>query len=304
MIRAACLLAAFGFCLFTATALAQEPPREDGVGPYRFGMSIEEARATAPNAAWTSEPQDDSEVLTGGPEVALGGAMTPALVFVGGALKRIVLAGVTQHSCPDAAAAMVNALEPRYGAFGSLLPYPWEQGRLTSTVRTAAGSEIRVREIDERGVTASSARYGAMYLLVLGRPQVEGEVEHCRVTLMLGPQADWPRSDSGAGPAWTELDQAESLTDPIWTARPSARRFARFFPHEALIRGVDGLAVLDCLVVDGGRVSCRVSGEGPNGWGFGAAALRIAEDFRVSQGGDGTPAAGRRIRVPIRFHVG
>jgi TonB family protein len=96
----------------------------------------------------------------------------------------------------------------------------------------------------------------------------------------------------------------DSLPDPLWIARPNAQSFARYYPRDALESEIDGQAVLDCLVLEGGVLNCRVAHEAPAERGFGVAALMIAQDFRVERSVDGTPALGRRVRVPIRFNVG
>ncbi len=270
-----------------------------GLGPYRFGMSEQDVRATAPDAAWISEPTDDGAVLTGGPPVSVAGRMNAALLFTHGALRRIVLAGATSTECAAALSTVVESLEPAYGPFSSLAPHRMEQGRLIAVARTEAGSELRVRDY-EGAIKHVSASYGRMF--IVARAEADGD-EQCRVTVTFGDPSDWPRSDSGEGPSWDELDAAESLVEPVWLARPSPSDFARHFPVNALRRGVDGLGVLDCIVEVDGELSCRVVSDSPAGEGFGGAALRIARSFRVERGADGTPAVGKRIRVPIRFNV-
>jgi hypothetical protein len=287
---------------FANPASAQQPPREDGLGPYRFSMSVQEARNTAPNAPWAHERQRDLEILTGGPEVEIGGRMSTALVFVDGALTRLALVGVSPSACSDAVSSMVETLEPLYGAFRSMGPHALERGRLKSATRTQLGSEIRVIE-GEDGALVSSARYGAMYVVAQGRAEAAGGGERCRVTVTFGPQSDWRRTDSGPGPAWAELDSSESLAEPVWTRRPASEDFTYDDTAKPPDRRVRRRAVLDCIVVDGGALDCRVAQEEPLDDGFGMAALQIAREFRVERGADGTSALGRRVRIPIRFNV-
>ncbi|MBC7767957.1 MAG: energy transducer TonB [Phycisphaerales bacterium] len=293
------MLIALALIAVVNTGAAQEPTAEDGLGPYQFGMSSADARATAPNAEWVQRDQDGRVVLTGGPRVAIGGRLDASLVFMDDQLRRIVLAGVTSTACPDAVSAIVEMLEPRYGAFSSAAPQSLEQGALRQTVRTPAGSEIRVRGIDGRGASVS-ARYGAVYVVVQGRPERRSR---CRLILTLGPQTDWQRFEPTEGPTLAQLDAAPRLADPLWSSRPNAYSFTRNYPQGALERAQDGVAMLDCLVVADGRLSCRVAEETPAGEGFAAAALGIARDFRVERGEDGAPALGRRVRVPIRFNA-
>lgn len=295
-------LAGLALLICTASASAQDSAPEDGLGPYRFGMSSAEARATAPNANWIVEHEDGREILTGGPNVALGGRMNAALVFVDDALRRLILVAAAPGDCVAAVTAMVETLEPLYGRFASLAPHALEEGRLTRVAQTEFGSEVRAREIEGQGATVASARYGAMYAVVQGRPEANAG-DRCRLTVTFGPPSDWVRSEPNAGPTWAQLDAAQSLPDPDWRRRPNGGSFVRVYPRNALERNVDGAAVLDCLVVEEGRLSCLVVHEQPTGWGFGAAALDIARDFRVDQSVDGTPALGRRVRIPIRFNV-
>jgi protein TonB len=64
------------------------------------------------------------------------------------------------------------------------------------------------------------------------------------------------------------------ITHPVWIERP--RNPARFYPREALMNGVEGEVVLDCVVEVNGRLDCSVASETPLDRGFGAAALAIA----------------------------
>ncbi|MBC7769707.1 MAG: TonB family protein [Phycisphaerales bacterium] len=94
------------------------------------------------------------------------------------------------------------------------------------------------------------------------------------------------------------------VTNPYWAERPTARDFERHYPREALRRGVSGAAMLECIVNADGSLVCYVDEETPEGHGFGQAALRIAESFRIAPATrDGVPTSGGRVRVPIRFNT-
>jgi protein TonB len=89
-----------------------------------------------------------------------------------------------------------------------------------------------------------------------------------------------------------------------WEERPNAQDFARHFPEQALMRGISGSVVLDCIVNAEHRLNCQVASEVPTGHGFGRAALRVAERFRISaQTQTGASTVGGRVRVPIRMNV-
>jgi len=92
------------------------------------------------------------------------------------------------------------------------------------------------------------------------------------------------------------------VVNHVWAQRPTAQDFARYYPAEAFRQGVSGRATLECIVADDGRLSCTVFSESPEGAGFGEAALRVSRHFRMAPATrDGTPTAGGRVRIPIRF---
>jgi periplasmic protein TonB len=92
---------------------------------------------------------------------------------------------------------------------------------------------------------------------------------------------------------------------PDWLNRPNGRDLVRHYPRRALDRGVTGRAVLDCGVTASGRlVGCAVEAETPAAAGFGAAALKLAPEFRMRPlTEDGQPVDGGRVRIPIAFDL-
>lgn len=101
--------------------------------------------------------------------------------------------------------------------------------------------------------------------------------------------------------AWTPPVGPPEITNPRWLRQP--RDLARYYPPRALARGVEGQALLNCLVDVRGALECSVISETPEGWGFGAAAVRISEDYRmVPAMRDGQAVPGRyRMRVPFEM---
>ena len=89
------------------------------------------------------------------------------------------------------------------------------------------------------------------------------------------------------------------ITNPRWVRQP--RDLERYYPARALARGETGSVLLNCRVDVGGALHCSVASETPVGWGFGDAALRIAQDYRmVPAMRDGVAVEGRyRMRVPF-----
>jgi len=93
-----------------------------------------------------------------------------------------------------------------------------------------------------------------------------------------------------------------TISNPHWLQTP--RDLARYYPIMALRREIEGAVQLDCLVTTTGALQCAVVSETPASWGFGAAAIRIAQDYRmVPATRDGAPIEARyRMRVPFRLH--
>jgi protein TonB len=96
--------------------------------------------------------------------------------------------------------------------------------------------------------------------------------------------------------------QALSIS-PTWLQRPSAEDVARVYPVAARTKEVEGFGAFDCLVTPSGLLrDCRVVREGPEGWGFGQAAMSLASTFVVKM----PPAAhgsAQRLTIPIRFSL-
>ncbi|MFZ2029344.1 MAG: energy transducer TonB [Vitreimonas sp.] len=128
------------------------------------------------------------------------------------------------------------------------------------------------------------------------------------------PEQRVPPPDLSAPPTPTPLPVAVDpppappspiLTGMVWLQRPSTQDFNRFYPSRASDRGQEGRVILNCTVAASGRITCGVSSEDPEGWGFGEAALRISQSFRAAaQTSDGRATSGGQVRVPITFRLG
>lgn len=125
-------------------------------------------------------------------------------------------------------------------------------------------------------------------------PPLEGPVFSDVATAPLPPIDETP-----AGSTWQPPIGPVEITSPRWLRRPSD--LGVYYPSRALQRGMTGEAMLDCRVLATGALSCVVASETPAGWGFGAAALRIARDHRMAPAmRDGVAIEGRyRMRVPF-----
>ena len=93
-----------------------------------------------------------------------------------------------------------------------------------------------------------------------------------------------------------------TISNPHWLQVP--RDLSRYYPVMALRREMEGSVQLDCLVTVAGQLQCTVASETPANWGFGAAAIRIAQDYRMAPATRGGVAVeGRyRMRVPFRLN--
>ncbi|WP_409514393.1 energy transducer TonB [Brevundimonas sp.] len=91
---------------------------------------------------------------------------------------------------------------------------------------------------------------------------------------------------------------ASSASDPLairW-ARPP-RITERDIPQRAIDAGVTGSAVVECQISDMGRPEyCSVISETPEGYGFGAVALRVVARALASP-----TNAGRKGRATVQF---
>jgi len=286
----------------SAAAAQNTSVSENGLGPYHFGMTLAEAQATAPRAAWRVDTLADTQALIGGPLLQIGAdRFLASFVFDHGGLQFIVLNGPTSARCDDAVRARIEGeLEPSFGVFSSA-PGPRERGQLVSTSITSLGSEIRDRTDGNGNHVIYASRRGGMFIQVEGEP-LRGGAPGCNLSLTFNAQVSY------AGPLLApvtldELDRAQSLVSPQWISRPHAHAFEQFYPEGARDSNIEGRTTLDCLVNVDGSLRCLVGFEDPIGGGFGEAALHIAQDFRVLQSTTGVPAPGKRVRVPITFRL-
>jgi protein TonB len=87
-----------------------------------------------------------------------------------------------------------------------------------------------------------------------------------------------------------------------WARRPTGEDLNKEFPERASAARRSGEVTLACLVQDEGALSCAVVSESPNGYRFGAAALRVMREARVATTlSNGESSLGAQITVPIHF---
>jgi TonB family protein len=90
----------------------------------------------------------------------------------------------------------------------------------------------------------------------------------------------------------------------IWAAAPSYADVAAAYPEKAKAAKVGGHATVYCEFKDtGGLTECRTVAEEPRGQGFGAAAAKLARQFRLPVAGPDDVKALRTaaVQLPVTF---
>lgn len=96
------------------------------------------------------------------------------------------------------------------------------------------------------------------------------------------------------------------ITDPAWRRRPDGRELARYVPRQALRDGVEYARVeMQCLVrEDGALEDCLILSETPPAYLFGAAAIRLSEEFQMRpQTVNGIPVGEALVNIPITWNL-
>jgi TonB family protein len=91
-------------------------------------------------------------------------------------------------------------------------------------------------------------------------------------------------------------------TPPNFAARPKAAQIVSVYPAKARATGVDGDAMIQCIVtVNGGLRRCVVISEKPENLDFGRAALALAPQFLMKPATKGGRAVESAVNIPIHF---
>lgn len=116
-----------------------------------------------------------------------------------------------------------------------------------------------------------------------------------------------PATTVGTGPATAAPPTTTPgvIRNPVWISRPTPEQVGRLYPERAADRGITGMATLWCGIrANGTMTDCQVVDESPAGWRFGAAALSMAQYFRISpKTVDNKPVEGSRVRIPVVFSL-
>ncbi|RZJ31263.1 MAG: TonB family protein [Brevundimonas sp.] len=95
---------------------------------------------------------------------------------------------------------------------------------------------------------------------------------------------------------------ARVIRSPSWLRQPSGDQMMRAYPGGALASGTAGAVSLNCMVEANGNVSgCTVTGETPEGRGFGRAAQSLSRYFRINPRTVDGAAEGSRVAINLRF---
>ncbi|HWA00641.1 MAG TPA: hypothetical protein VG841_10050 [Caulobacterales bacterium] len=284
-----------------------------GLGPYAFGMTVEQAKATAPEAPWADHGLDGRQSsLSGGPSLAIAGADYSAwFAFQDGRLDAIRLAheerDVTSAQCDAALSAAVLDLEAKFGPFSAPRD-PFEYGVRIDTRRTAGGSEVRGYVLDSFNQRTGYATWrGEGYVQASSRFAPRGGARSpadtaCAISIVIERNAA-PLPPALTPPTPEAFGSAQSIDNPQWLERPDGAAFVRNLPPAMMSFSTGGDALLYCLVIEDGRLNCAVGREWPRNMWFGQAALNLSHYYRLPTEMDGAPTLGKRVFLPIHFSL-
>lgn len=109
---------------------------------------------------------------------------------------------------------------------------------------------------------------------------------------------------NGSGPSGGTAPSPPVRTGASWVFKPGTDEMRPYNPPRARIENVNGRVLLRCRVLRSGHVAdCKIAGEGPRGYGFGAAALQVSRLFVLKPPTlNGEPDEARRVEIPVEFN--
>lgn len=134
-----------------------------------------------------------------------------------------------------------------------------------------------------------------------------GRVGHCAAEVQEGGmQGLWAAAAIGLTVAGAVVGAARSAAedkDSVWLTEPSFEDQARAYPHDAYRKKLSGDSAIRCAVAADGRLAdCVVVSETPSAMGFGAAALSLADRFRMKPQALAARTA-TTVTVPFRWKI-
>jgi TonB family protein len=171
--------------------------------------------------------------------------------------------------------------------------------------------EGRISDGTEPAGECSSNRDGA----TIDEP-IDETLENCSINVDVDRLA-FVDSDTGKIYAeWTEKkrvelknqsvpSQSDVIENPSWLHRPSGDDIVQYYPPRAMDLGREGFSSIKCIVTASGSVeNCTIVSETPDGYGFGAAALRLSALFKMKMTApDGQPVQGKSVVIPISWKL-
>lgn len=278
-------------------------------GRFHFGMAPAEFAKVEASPSWqTRSLGGDTTVITSTDPIVVGlQEFWPAFSFRSNHLTKIVFERIEQvaahRDCAGLLQPVLGELETTIGVFDGA-PEPNEFGPLQSAQTTPTGSAVRTYDYDADGVSMSDATHtGAFFATVnaFSFSQASGEIR-CDLTITMRPAAPPPVLDMA--PPTDEALAAATEIEPDWSEQPDSDAYEMSVPPIAILDGVSGIATLECLVVAGGRVNCRVIEERPTGKHFGDAALALSRFYQTPTEVGGVPTFGKRVAIYLRFNAG
>jgi protein TonB len=93
------------------------------------------------------------------------------------------------------------------------------------------------------------------------------------------------------------------VTHPDWEHLPNGDDINAYYPPRAMDLGKSGKVTMTCTVTAKGTVTdCAIDSEDPPDFGFGQAAIRMHNLFKMKpQTADGQPVGGAKVTIPLRF---
>lgn len=144
---------------------------------------------------------------------------------------------------------------------------------------------------------ASIRRLAALVLAALMMPSA-GYADDAVVTTPSAAPAPTAEPSVGA-------DKPSVIYKPPWKKQPSLEQFQKTYPARALRQNIQGRAEMACIVgKDGSMTKCIVTLETPEGYGFGATALKLSKRFTMyTTTPDGVSTAGATVKIAIPFRL-
>jgi hypothetical protein len=88
----------------------------------------------------------------------------------------------------------------------------------------------------------------------------------------------------------------------VFLHKPTGSDLEKYTPARAADQKISGATVVECQAIQNKFKNCRTVREDPRGFGFGAAAIRLATVFQLRPlDQENQPVEGRRFRFSMSF---